>query len=107
MSIKGNLSNHMRICQNKPNEEDTEHFSCQLCDYSSVSKIYLAQHQKVHQEPSLQCDLCHYKSKYETHLKNHKETMHLRNIDYSCNLCSFKSIHKRSLQRHHRIHLNL
>ena len=105
MSAKGNLRNHMRTCQYKPNEENKELLYCKLCDYSSVSKINLAQHQKVHQEPSLQCDLCNYKAKYAHHLKNHKETMHLRNIDYSCDLCSFKSIHKRSLQNHRRIHL--
>ena len=105
MTMKGNLRKHLRTCQYKPNEEDTEPFYCQLCDYSSMSKINLAQHQKVHQDPSLQCDLCYYKAKYAHHLKHHKETMHLKSIDYSCDLCSFKSIHKRSLQNHRRIHL--
>ena len=73
---------------------------CDLCDYTSVTKMSMQEHYTgVHQGIKQCCDKCDYSTVSKAALKNHIEVKHI-GVRFPCKFCEFLSSTKNSVNRH-------
>ncbi|KAH3720449.1 zinc finger protein 43-like [Dreissena polymorpha] len=121
------LKDHMRKKHNiiekeesgeKPNAEESffdQPVKCDLCIFTTTSRIKLDEHSKTHSEVLqtsisgqhvFSCKLCPYQGKRKVNLMRHLDSVHTGRRPHLCDLCGMAFKRSDALQAHKETHLD-
>ena len=97
---------HKRVLKEHVNfkHEQSEIYSCDICDFETYVKSSLRRHFRVAHEKRITknfaCPKCDFVTNSRTRLQNHINGNHTKNILYKCEQCVYATFHSESLKTH-------
>ncbi|XP_018568403.1 zinc finger protein 33A-like isoform X2 [Anoplophora glabripennis] len=94
----------------KGNFPKKQMLECDSCDFKTIYKSSLTQHQLKHRDilngEMLKCYSCDYKTVHKQYLRRHQLTHKVSSKEqkYNCDICDYRTIYKSYLTQHQRRH---